>query len=51
MKLPTVTKIGSKFKGWYTAAIDGTRRGGAGEYFTPTATETLYAQWEKKNIH
>ena len=46
MKLPTVTKIGSTFKGWYTAAVGGTRRGGSGEYFAPTATETLYAQWE-----
>jgi len=48
MKLPTVTKIGSTFKGWYTSAVEGTRRGGAGEYFAPTATETLYAQWETK---
>ena len=48
MKLPTVTKVGSKFKGWYTSATDGVRRGGAGEYFTPTATETLYAQWEEE---
>ena len=43
--LPTATRTGYTFNGWYTAASEGTRRGGAGDSYTPTANETLYAQW------
>lgn len=31
--------------GWYTAASGGTKRASSGASFTPSATETLYAQW------
>lgn len=45
--LPTPTKIGSKFLGWYNAASGGTKIGDAGEAYIPTADVTLYACWEK----
>lgn len=31
--------------GWYTATSGGTKRAGSGASFTPSATETLYAQY------
>ena len=45
--LPTPTRSDYIFSGWYTAASGGTRVGGAGESYTPTANITLYAQWGK----
>ena len=46
--LPTPkTRTGYTFKGWYTAATDGTLAGAAGGPYTPTANITLYAQWLK----
>ncbi len=47
LTLPTPTKTGSKFLGWYTAASGGTKVGDAGATYTPTANITLYARWEK----
>ena len=43
--LPTPTRSGYTFKGWFTAASGGTRVGGAGDSYTPAANITLYAQW------
>lgn len=43
--LPTPTRTGYTFNGWYTAASGGTKIGNAGASYTPTATITLYAQW------
>ncbi|MBE6635184.1 MAG: hypothetical protein E7617_03125 [Ruminococcaceae bacterium] len=43
--LPTPTQSGYTFLGWYTAAIGGTRVGGAGDSYTPSSNITLYAQW------
>jgi len=48
--LPTVTRSGYSFNGWFTAAVDGTRVGGAGDSFTPDANVTLYAQWAFRNV-
>ena len=31
--------------GWYTAASGGSKRASAGAAYTPTATETVFAQW------
>ena len=45
--LPTPTRSGYIFAGWYTAASGGERVGGAGESYTPSANITLYAQWGK----
>ena len=45
LTLPTPTGDGA-FDGWYTAASGGTRIGGAGESYIPSANITLYAQWK-----
>ena len=46
LTLPTPTRTGYTFLGWYTAATGGTRVGGAGDPYTPSANITLYAQWQ-----
>ena len=43
--LPTPTKEGYTFAGWYTAASGGSKIGNGGASYTPTAAITLYAQW------
>ena len=43
--LPTPTRTGYTFDGWYTAANGGTRVGGGGSSYTPSAAITLYAHW------
>ena len=43
--LPTPSRSGYYFDGWYTAASGGTRVGGAGDSYTPTASVTLYGHW------
>ncbi len=43
--LPSATRSGYNFEGWYTAASGGTKIGNAGATYTPTANTTLYAQW------
>ena len=43
--LPTLSRSGYTFNGWYTAASGGTKIGNAGASYTPTANITLYAQW------
>ena len=48
LKLPTPTRTGYTFNGWYTAGTGGTRVGGAGDSYTPSANITLYAQWTAK---
>ena len=47
LTLPTPTRTGYEFLGWYTAASGGTRVGGAGDSYTPSANITLYAQWKQ----
>lgn len=43
--LPTPTRTGHTFLGWYTAASGGTKVGAGGASYTPSANITLYAQW------
>ena len=43
--LPTPTRAGYTFNGWYTASSGGTRVGGAGDSYTLSANTELYAQW------
>ena len=46
LTLPTpAARTGYTFAGWYTAASGGTRGGGAGGSYRPTAATTLYAHW------
>lgn len=44
--LPTPTRSGFSFDGWYTAATGGTKCGAAGETYKPGSNETLYAHWK-----
>ena len=46
--LPTTTRTGYTFNGWYTAASGGTKVGDAGASYTPTDSVTLHAQWAAK---
>lgn len=46
--LPTPTRKGYTFNGWYTAATDGTKRNSG---YTPTAAETLYAHWSENTYY
>ena len=46
LTLPTPTRTGYKFNGWYTATSGGTKIGDAGASYTPSANITLYAQWQ-----
>ena len=43
--LPTPTRTGYTFSGWFTAASGGTKIGAGGAKYTPTKNITLYAQW------
>ncbi len=45
--LPTPTRSGYLFAGWFTAASGGTKIGDAGASYTPSSNITLYAQWGK----
>jgi len=45
LTLPSATRSGYTFAGWYDAATDGTRIGAAGASFTPSSDTTLYAHW------
>ena len=47
--MPTPTRNGYTFNGWYTAASGGTKAGNAGASYTPTKATTLYAQWSKQS--
>lgn len=46
--LPTPTWAGRTFNGWYTEESGGTRVGGGGDAYTPSANVTLHAQWTLK---
>lgn len=43
--LSSTASVSYSLKGWYTATSGGTLRGAAGAKYTPSAAETLYAQW------
>lgn len=45
MTLPTSTKTGYTFDGWYTASSGGTYVGTSGSSYSPTSNTTLYAHW------
>ena len=45
VKLPTPTRTGYTFAGWYTAVSGGTKVGVGGAAYTPSANVTLYAHW------
>lgn len=43
--LPTPTRTGYGFNGWYTEAEGGTKAGDSGDSYTPESSLTLYANW------
>ena len=43
--LPTPTRPGYEFNGWYTASTGGESIGAGGSSYTPKANQTIYAQW------
>lgn len=45
--LPTPTRGGYTFSGWYTEASGGTKVGDGGSTYAPTNDVTLYAIWEE----
>ena len=45
LTLPTPTRDGYTFQGWYDAATGDNKIGDAGDSYTPTANTTLYAHW------
>ena len=45
--LPTPSRSGYSFNGWYTASSGGDKIGNAGAPYIPTANITLYAQWQR----
>ena len=47
--LPSKTRDGYNFLGWYTSATGGTKVGDAGDRYTPTSSDsTIYAHWEQQ---
>ena len=43
--LPTPSRTGYTFDGWYTASSGGTYLGSGGSTYTPTSSVTIYARW------
>ena len=43
--LPTPTRTGYSFSGWYTASSGGTKIGSGGSSYKPTGNITVYAHW------
>lgn len=47
--LPSKTRDGYNFLGWYTSATGGTKVGDAGDRYTPTSSaSSIYAHWEQQ---
>ena len=45
LTLPSASRTGYIFNGWYTASSGGSRVGGSGSSYTTSSNGTLYAQW------
>lgn len=46
VEMPTLTRDGHTFLGWYTAESGGTKVGDGGDSYTPIGNITLYAHWK-----
>ncbi len=51
LSLPTPSFVGHTFTGWFTAASGGSLVGLSGTVFIPTASITLYAQWQTAIVY
>lgn len=49
--LPTPTKSGWDFKGWYTLASGGSKVGNGGASYTVSTTTTIHAQWSQNTVN
>ena len=47
--LPATTRMGYDFMGWYEDSSYSTFIGTAGDTYTPTASKTLYAKWQRNS--
>jgi len=45
LTLPTPTRNGFAFGGWYTTSTEGTKIGDGGDSYSPSSTITLHARW------
>jgi uncharacterized repeat protein (TIGR02543 family) len=50
LTLPTPTRTGYTFGGWYSDAPFTNQVGGAGSSYSPSADETLYAKWSANRL-
>ena len=50
LDLPTTTRVGYAFTGWFSAATSGTLIGGAGAAYRPLTSATLYSQWAPDSV-
>ena len=48
--LPTASKQGAMFDGWYTSSSGSTKVGGSGASWTPTGSMTLYARYVDNSV-
>lgn len=48
--LPTPTRSGYTFNGWYSASSGGTKVGNGGDTYTDTTYSTIYAQWSQSTF-
>ena len=50
LALPTVTRAGFIFKGWYSASTTGSLIGLSGASYVPAATGSIYARWTQLSL-
>jgi uncharacterized repeat protein (TIGR02543 family) len=48
--LPSTSRGGYTFNGWYSSSSGGSRYGGSGSSYTITGDVTMYAQWTEGNV-
>ncbi|MCH5156561.1 MAG: extracellular solute-binding protein [Clostridiales bacterium] len=50
IQLPEVSRTDYDFIGWYTASVNGSFVGDAGDDYVANSTLTLYAHWDEKQV-
>ena len=48
--LPTPTRAGFTFQGWYTSAVGGDKIGDGGDSYTPGRSKSMYARWVQNSL-
>ena len=49
LTLPTPTRTGFVFTGWFTESTGGTKIGDGGDSYSPSSTTTIHARWSANN--